>query len=263
MVDFDSELFRDDDESDDGEHDDDLLKGVSEEQVKAIKKLLSDDDDEKYKGIQRVVSSKDKEIQELRESLSEAQGSDQELKRVIEDLQADQEDMIKVFENAMDDEAREEFRKAREKAKQESSLERRLQKIEEGNQSQEGQDSNGNSGSQQNVSEEQQAALDKWLEQMRNEATDTLTELSSKLGLKPEDVDIGDAEEALLVRVQKFLKSIDTVSEEDLSRIKSVRKGSSQGGSETRTDNSGGRSVPEGSARTRLGSALREALNKS
>jgi hypothetical protein len=234
--DYDNELEPSNDNSgDDGEFDYDSLSASEKKRYDKMRKSIEDslvDELSKgdtnspvYKGMQRVVSQKDRELQQYRQALAgviqqvqaqEEKGGDVDfLKEIVKDMLDD--DSKRVF-----DEKFERFTEKRKGTKTEQMLAALLQQQQ---------------GQQQQYPMYGQEQEDPQIAQYRKEATKRLQAFAKKMGVDPEKdgLDFGDENDALLVRMDKLAASIERVSKEkDEQEIQGVRRRGTQPNTRTR-----------------------------
>ena len=202
----DDEETEEDEDDEDGEDDADeidekLVEQIKSQTVKTIVEAIAsgDSDNEVYKGLQRVISQKDKKITELENALT----------RVADKFEADDEnreerDEVLTFllENYVEligeDEA-----KVKLGGLQAKVQERRIKKLEE----------------RQNKPQRQQTSndtVDPQLETYKKQALETLREYATDMGVDPDDktLDYGVFEDGVVGRMSKLKASIKKVKAE-------------------------------------------------
>lgn len=234
--DFDNDEELDNGESgDDGEFDYESLTPSEKKRYDKIRKQVEDSvidtlakgdtNSPIYKGMQRVVSQKDRELQQYRQALAgvmqqvqmqEERGGDVEfLKEIVKDMLDD--DSRKVFEDKF-----ERFNEKRKGTKTEQMLATLLQQQQ---------------GQQQPYPMYGQEEEDPQITKYRKEATQRLMAFAKKMGADPErdDLDFGDENEALLVRMDKLAASVErSIANRDERDVDSVRRRGSQPNTRTR-----------------------------
>lgn len=178
-----------------------------------------------YKGMQRVVNQKDRELLQYRQALAgviqevqaqkETGGDVEFLKEIVKDMLDD--DSKRVF-----DEKFERFSEKQKGTKTEQMLAALLQQRE-----------------QQPYPMYGQEQEDPQITQLRKEATQRLKGFAKKMGVDPEKetLDFGDENEPLITRMDKLAASIERVtSDRDERDIDSVRRRGNQPNTRTRND---------------------------
>lgn len=239
--DNDLDLWEDDDiddeelNDDDDEFDYESLSASEKKRYNKIKqqvedsvvKALSEGDTESpvYKGMQKVVARKDRELQQYQQALAgviqqvQQQGERGEevefLREIVKDMLDD--DSRKVFEDKF-----ERFNEKRKGSKQEQLLQALL-----------------NQQGQQQIPAYGRNEEDPQITQYRKEATNKLKAFAKRMGADPEkdNLDFGDEDEALLVRMDKLAASIERVtSEREERELSGVRRRGNQPNTRTRND---------------------------
>lgn len=224
---LDEEFLSDDEELDDEEEDEEEFdyNSLSPSEKKRYDKMRSDIEsrivdqiakgDQKsqiFKGLQRVINGKDRDITQLKtilQSFSDRLGN-------AETNGSDVEFLRDIVEEMLDDEGKKVFRQRLEthKAKKENQdTKNRLNQL-----------MNGTTPSAYGAPNYGQE--DETIKQYRREATSKLRSLAKRAGVDPDDdgLDFGDEEEPLLDRMRKLEDSIDKVKDrrddEDISRVR-------------------------------------------
>lgn len=201
---------------------DKLRKQIEDSVVETLAK--GDTDSPIYKGLQRVVSKKDREIEQQRQALA----------AVIQELnlQKDRTDEVSflkdIVKDMLDDDSKKAFDERFGKFQNEKKMSQQEQLLRALLQQ----------GQQQtypaygNTYEE-----DPGLQQLRKQATEKLKSFAKRMGADPEKdpVDLGDESEPLVVRMDKLQASIERIlAEKDEREVDSVRRRGPQPNTRTR-----------------------------
>lgn len=235
--------FSDDQEQDDGNDEEFNVDKLSTSERKKYDKMrqtiedslveaISNGDTKSgvYKGLQKVLAKRDRELAETRNALAgvmgrvgtvEEKGGDVEfLTGVLKEMLDD--DSKKVFEDKFN-----QFQSSKKANKNEQMLNHLLQQGQQ----------RGGIPQYGNMNPEE----DDQITQYKKEATKKLQEFAKKMGADPKGgkLDFGDEDEPLLVRMNKLSASIERVNDEDDEDIEKVRRKTSRPDTRTKRDPGG------------------------
>lgn len=241
---FEDDLFEDDFANDQElySEDDDIefdVKNLGSRERKKYEKMREDiensvvnalaegDPDGKfYKGLQRVLAKRDRELSETRSALASL------LQRfgIVEDNAQDLEFMKNIVKDMLDEDSRpvmEERYKSFKTQKQQEAWMNQIQWQQQ--QAQQAQQM----GYQRYGTEDD----DEQIRQYRKQATEKLKAFARKAGIDPNDkeLDYGTEDEPLLARMDKLANSIEKISQGDDEDIEDVRQRTPR--AKTRTNN--------------------------
>lgn len=237
-LDDDDEFDEEDDTDDDDEDSEESLRErLKKEATDEIVKMLSSGDQNTpiYKGLQRVISQKDREINETRQALAslaeqvnKGQSASAETNDSFEFLMNTFKEVLNEDDRKVLDQKYDDFKKSRGEKSRLDNIEGALKYITESMQ-----------GRTQSPRDERPESndMDERLAQLRKEATEELRGIAETNGFDPDDenLDFGSEDEPLLERIRKLRGSIAKASEVEGVRRKKKR-------SRTRKD-------PDGSSR--------------
>ena len=242
----DFEDFFSDDEELDGEDEEvlspeELRKQLRKEVEDAIVDELAkgDTNSRVYKGLQKVVNEKDTKAKRLEAELLETRNALAGLiQRVNGDRDAGQTEFLtEVIKELLDDDSKKMFNDKLERfnaSKKQKATENMLESLLSREQQQRfnvpmyGRD---------------QEAEDAQIAQYRKDATVKLKIMAKKMGVDPdsEDLDYGDEDEALLVRIDKLQASVEKASpSQDEKDLADVKRRTTAPNTRTRQESSGG-----------------------
>lgn len=240
---YDEDYFGNDEELDDGDDEEFDVTKLSKSERKRFEKLKSeveesvvkaiaagDTNSEVYKGIQRVLARRDRELAETRMALAsvikEVQG--------VSDIGDNLEFVQNIMKDMLDDDSKKVYdeRYSKHKSEKENRQQRALLESLLSGQGQP--NFNPQYIPYGNIPQEE----DPQIREYRKQATTKLKAFAKKMGVDPDndDLDFGSEDDALLVRMDKLAASIERAKAQDDDEIDRVR---SRGGSrpQTRTRN--------------------------
>lgn len=175
-----------------------------------------DSDGKFYKGLQRVLAKKDRELYETRDAL----GSLLQRFGIIEDKAQDLDFMKNIIKDMLDDESKEifdnKYQGFKTKREQEALAEQQRNFLYQ-------QQMANQLGYQRYGTDDDESEAQ--IRQYRKQATEKLKAFAKKAGIDPndKDLDYGTEDEPLLVRMDKLASSIEKISSEEDEEIDYVR----------------------------------------
>lgn len=218
-LDDEDDFFSDDDELDNYEAPEqfDPVKVRKEIEESIIEQLAKGDQSSPiYTGLQKVISKKDKELLETRTTLAGVIEYVRNLAGNQANANTYVEFMREQFPNMLNEEDRKIY---------EDRLNRHVDKAKATYLEQQVQQMSRNQGQQQYPQQESQG--DDKIQQYRKEATEKLKEFAKNMGVDPDDPNLnyGNEEEPLLVRMNAFSQSIGVAKEKAVDKgLDSVRR---------------------------------------